>query len=523
MKPSNGMDAASNTNNDDDADCISSSGKVSEGPVDLPLDITEKILCCISPLESARFATVCKSWAAAVSERLATPLVPHLFVTEAVPLRPDDSDGDFHLRGYVLSVPLDRSARLTSPAIIPAPKNLRHRYNPRSPLALVPSNTPAAAAAAGPTDLLPGDEHTIPHRFAGRVICCTERGGGDAVQDLEQKGVARSGITTTSAFGFDSPSCRGSTKETERDRVAQDRTICDFSFRSAGAERSSSAPRPALSTSRKVIFINPVTDAYKTVNGVGVPRFTRLAAGSGDTVLSSDDEFTHHERFTMRLYCRAQGSEEWSRRVVSNGFRYHCTGISSLVNCRGVVYVLYWDGHTAKIDTNAGPPLLIEEHFSRPWTMTWRSENDHDPLRFKDYLVESDGEVLLVRQRLAWKATTCSSYCHCPCEATGFFEVYKLDEIGRRWAKVETLDGDRALFVSTRSSFSVRASQTAGCWSNCIYFVSEGQYCGTCHENSMSTWGVYSMVQGKVLFEHTIEAREGRTVARWFRPSLGFT
>ncbi|TVU24669.1 hypothetical protein EJB05_27120, partial [Eragrostis curvula] len=42
------------------------------------------------------------------------------------------------------------------------------RYNPRSPLALVPSNTPAAAAAAGPTDLLPGDEHTIPHRFAGR-------------------------------------------------------------------------------------------------------------------------------------------------------------------------------------------------------------------------------------------------------------------------------------------------------------------------------------------------------------------
>ncbi|TVU24810.1 hypothetical protein EJB05_27269, partial [Eragrostis curvula] len=34
------------------------------------------------------------------------------------------------------------------------------------------------------------------------------REGGDAVQDLEQKGVERSGITTTSASGFDSPSCR---------------------------------------------------------------------------------------------------------------------------------------------------------------------------------------------------------------------------------------------------------------------------------------------------------------------------
>jgi hypothetical protein len=42
------------------------SSTVRDAAAELPLHVTEKILCHISPLESARHATVCRSWAATV-------------------------------------------------------------------------------------------------------------------------------------------------------------------------------------------------------------------------------------------------------------------------------------------------------------------------------------------------------------------------------------------------------------------------------------------------------------------------
>ncbi|KAK3156562.1 hypothetical protein QOZ80_2AG0108830 [Eleusine coracana subsp. coracana] len=76
--------------------------------VELPLHLTEKILCHVSPLESARHATVCKSWAATVSARLAKP-VPALFVCT-----PPDNKSD--RRGFVGSVSLDAGPDACSPA-----------------------------------------------------------------------------------------------------------------------------------------------------------------------------------------------------------------------------------------------------------------------------------------------------------------------------------------------------------------------------------------------------------------------
>uniref|UniRef100_A0A8I6Z1I1 KIB1-4 beta-propeller domain-containing protein n=1 Tax=Hordeum vulgare subsp. vulgare TaxID=112509 RepID=A0A8I6Z1I1_HORVV len=88
----------------------------------LPFHLTERILRLISPLESAPLAAVCKSWAATISERLATP-TPHLFALEVF------DEGEYLLdllflpdlercRGAVFSVPVDDEV---SPApVIPA-------------------------------------------------------------------------------------------------------------------------------------------------------------------------------------------------------------------------------------------------------------------------------------------------------------------------------------------------------------------------------------------------------------------
>ena len=110
MQPIRAKAAAKSSSSGTDADDARSGEAGGGGPaVELPFHLTEKILYSISPLASARLATVCKSWAAAVSERLARP-VPHLFVY----LPPDISSDR---RGIVVSVSMD-SAGAPSPAVV---------------------------------------------------------------------------------------------------------------------------------------------------------------------------------------------------------------------------------------------------------------------------------------------------------------------------------------------------------------------------------------------------------------------
>uniref|UniRef100_M8BRE9 KIB1-4 beta-propeller domain-containing protein n=1 Tax=Aegilops tauschii TaxID=37682 RepID=M8BRE9_AEGTA len=76
----------------------------------LPYHLTEKILGCIRPLESMHLATICKSWAGTVSERLARP-TPHLFALNKSKdpqwfqylLPPENKDH----RGAIFSLPVD--------------------------------------------------------------------------------------------------------------------------------------------------------------------------------------------------------------------------------------------------------------------------------------------------------------------------------------------------------------------------------------------------------------------------------
>ncbi|KAM3207595.1 hypothetical protein ACQJBY_062690 [Aegilops geniculata] len=86
-------------------------GDAASGTIgDLPFHLTERILRCISPLESVRLATVCRSWAATISERLARP-TPHLFALEVL---------HEHPRGAIFPVPVDDNEEGSPAPFIPA-------------------------------------------------------------------------------------------------------------------------------------------------------------------------------------------------------------------------------------------------------------------------------------------------------------------------------------------------------------------------------------------------------------------
>ncbi|XP_020153464.1 uncharacterized protein [Aegilops tauschii subsp. strangulata] len=76
----------------------------------LPFHLTEEILRCVSPLDSVRLATVCRSWAATISERLARP-TPHLFALEVL---------HEHPRGAIFSVPVDDNEEDSPAPAMPA-------------------------------------------------------------------------------------------------------------------------------------------------------------------------------------------------------------------------------------------------------------------------------------------------------------------------------------------------------------------------------------------------------------------
>jgi hypothetical protein len=404
-----------------DADHASSSevGDVARGPaVELPLHLTEKILCCINPLAAARLATVCKSWAATVSERLARP-VPHLFV-----YLPADNKSD--RRGRVVPVPIgygdDVGGARLAPAVIP-----------------------------------------------NRVLLA------------DTNGLACIGAMPSGHLAF------------------------------------------ANWWSKHLVLINPITGARQSVQVEEPRRSLVLAAASGgDSFISvGTDELT--------LWRRAGdgGGEEWSRWTVPAAATHGIINIAWAAVCGGCFYILDDDGHVFVIDVGAPPPLRVEK-----LPVASLFDGDHamavlSPAT-KGHLLESDGEVLFVRPVLASKdevgraggATTFCNHDAAVFLAILGFEVYRLDLKDRRWARVKKLPGDRALFLSHGSSFAVRSSETAGCRSNCIYFVGNKWYCSLCNRDAGKTWGVYSMEDREVLFEHAVTEPGPCSAATWFLPSV---
>ncbi|KAG2657665.1 hypothetical protein PVAP13_1KG199300 [Panicum virgatum] len=385
---------------------ISSDAGGGGGPVvELPLDLTEKILYSICPLASVHLATVCKSWAASISERLARP-VPHLFVY----LPPDISSDR---RGIVVSVSMD-SAGAPSPAVV------------------------------------------IPNR-----VLLADTNGLRCVGAMPRSGC----LAFANWFWWDTG----------------------------------------------VLLVNPITGARWRLDVERLRQDPVIAGGA------AADSFVCIGADELGLWWRARGGEEWSKRTVAAAHR--ADGIVSAVNCNGRFYILDSDGHVSLIDATAPPPVLIEklpvasllEQFPIPTTAT-------------GHLLESDGEVLFVRRVLASSMEHSGiPFCHHSITehlSIVSFEVYRLDVEGRRWTEVKKLAGDRALFVSPVSSFSVRSSETEGCRSNCIYFVDKKRYCSSCLRDDGNTWGVYSMEDRVVLFEHAVTGAGPCSSPTWFLPSL---
>jgi len=375
---------------------------------DLPFHLTEKIIYSISPLASARLATVCKSWAAAVTERLARP-VPHLFV-----YLPPDNKSD--RRGVVVSVPID-------------------------------SGGPPA--------------EVIPNR----------------VRLADTNGLRCVGATPSGCLAF-----------------------ANWCWWDTG-----------------VLLVNPITGARQRLDGERLCRDPVIASGG------AADSFISIGTDKLVLWWRAAGGgEEWSKWTVAAPAAARRTdGIMSVVNCNGRFYILDRDGKVSLIDATAPPPLLIEnlpvvglcEQFP---TLATATATGH--------LLESDGEVLFVRRVLASVEHTGVPFCHHEITDENLsivgFEVYRLDVEGRRWTEVKKLAGDRALFVSPVSSFSVRSSETEGCRSNCIYFVDKKRYCSSCLRDDGNTWGMYSMEDREVLFRHTVTGPGPCSSATWFLPRV---
>jgi len=97
---------------------------------------------------------------------------------------------------------------------------------------------------------------------------------------------------------------------------------------------------------------------------------------------------------------------------------------------------------------------------------------------FREYLVESEGEILLVF------ILSRKSRVH----GVDGVEVYQLNTGRLSWFKVESV-GERAVFVGSNCSVSVLASEV-GCRRNCIYF----------RHPVADEWTVYDMESGSVFW-----------------------
>ncbi|XP_037468057.1 uncharacterized protein LOC119340261 [Triticum dicoccoides] len=355
----------------------------------LPFHLTEKILGCISPLESVRFAAVCRSWAEIISERLARP-TPHLFALEVL---------DEGLRGAIFSIPIDDGGE-------------------DSPAPVVPARLPSTVSDA---------------------------------KHFELCGVLPSG------------------------RIS-------FAYKSS------------------LVLVNPATGAVR-----GIQTYAhRIMYPTEPMFCSGAEAFFIGQSFgrNFSLWWCTEG--EWSERKLLLPEDLKCADDIDLVAYSdGVFYAMQIFGSTYTIDTRA--PM--------PWRLTRLSvpsirEQLGDRFIRNFHLLESEGEVMFVVRVLATQEPAYSN-------SFGGYEVYRLDVEGARWVKVERLAGDRALFVSGESSFAVRASETPGCMSNCIYFVVEVYEC--CYV----TWGVYSMEERKVLFQRHVGGSPGKyDAARWFLPGV---
>ncbi|RLM60198.1 hypothetical protein C2845_PM14G20070 [Panicum miliaceum] len=270
--------------------------------------------------------------------------------------------------------------------------------------------------------------------------------------------------------------------------------------------------RLVLANSRRTVLFNPVTGTFRRIKKVPGVSYDSYAVNPMPVVPLGGDSFFHAGGSQVGIW-RAE-DDRWTVQHVDIR---PAESLRMAVLCGDSLYVMDNNGYVYKIKL---PTLHTTEVAVRNLSYKYHTALAGAAIE-KGYLVEAGGEVLFV-----WPLYTTSrvrgkrdfdpelfasdddddddgeddDYFDDVTTLSGF-DVYKLDMEQMQWVEKDRLAGDVALFVSRRSSFSVRASEK-GCVSNCVYFV--------CDEGAGNTWGAFSLGERRMLFEHAIGAASYR-------------
>ncbi|KAK3156551.1 hypothetical protein QOZ80_2AG0108810 [Eleusine coracana subsp. coracana] len=254
-----------------------------------------------------------------------------------------------------------------------------------------------------------------------------------------------------------------------------------------------------------VFLINPVTGASQAIqlDGLSTMKHTKeallLTGGSSDSLA-----FCALDVDSFLIWRRATNNDdEWTFTSLAMGTR-RPGKILSATECNGRFYLLHNNGYVYMIDATVPPPLCMV-------IVPVKGRNTYYR---EGFLLESDGEILFVLRLRDKKLVDCFCiFCDRRKKSESVivgFEVYMLDAKDKRWTKVEELAGDQALFVGQESSFALRAPETVGYKSNCVYFIGKNKSCSLCGNFTENTWGTYSLEDGKILFEHAFTAETSK-------------
>ncbi|EMS54219.1 hypothetical protein TRIUR3_25301 [Triticum urartu] len=128
------------------------------------------------------------------------------------------------------------------------------------------------------------------------------------------------------------------------------------------------------------------------------------------------------------------------------------------------------------------PPELLEKR--QPLRALHGEEVGHQLYNWKwrrFYLVESDGELLLVAKKVVQGIRRCS----CRPKYSVQMEVRRFLPARREWEAATELPGGKALFVGTAASVAVSSSASPGIRKNCVYLAQR--------DEGMHAIGVYSL------------------------------
>ncbi|GLU15282.1 hypothetical protein SLE2022_317840 [Rubroshorea leprosula] len=92
---------------------------------------------------------------------------------------------------------------------------------------------------------------------------------------------------------------------------------------------------------------------------------------------------------------------------------------------------------------------------------------------------------------------------------TRAFQVFKLDLVGKKWVRVNSL-GDRSLFLGGNHSISIPTKNLMSCKGNLIYFSDD---IWECQEYNWHDNGTYSLEDGIIL--RVYESDNVRTAPFW--------